>query len=335
MPLDFNIPVKFAEQTLSQFAIKSTKPIAGGLSGARVWKCESSLHGPLCLRQWSATHPTETRLQFIHDAVDMAGVRLSFVPKILRDHSGKSFWMVGDCLWEVTQWMPGQANYMRQPSSAKLESAIGALADLHGVWFDFLHEQNFSPSTKQRIEMLTDWLGTLDLVEQVGASVRGPVEAAACMSTVRMLHSRGPQMLEELRRANGVSVSLQPVLRDIWSDHLLFEGERVSGIIDFGTVRMDEPAADLARMLGSLHPFESEVRLAAVEAYNRKRLQHAVDPERVELLDRSGTLLTALQWMRWLVLERKKFNADSASLFDRWQIALARMLGESLVISVD
>ncbi len=332
MPLDRNIPIEFAEQTLSQFAIVSTKPIIGGLSGARVWKCQSSLHGALCLRQWPSTHPTQPRLQFIHDALNYACEKLSFIPKVFRDREGNSFWMVGEYLWEVTQWMPGQADYLRKPSQAKLASAISALADLHRLWFDFSNEPNVSPSVKQRVEMLSDWLGTRDLVEQVGHCVRGPVEAAACMSTVRMLHARGPGLLEELRRAGELRVRLQPVLRDIWSDHLLFEDERVSGLIDFGTVRMDEPATDLARMLGSLHPFELDVRMEAIEAYNQKRPEHLLDPERVELLDRSGTLLTALQWMRWLVLERRKFNADTGRLFERWQTALSRMMGESLVL---
>ena len=127
--------------------------------------------------------------------------------------------------------------------------------------------------------MLSEWLAMRNLVEQVGAGVRGPIESAACMSTVRMLHARGPQLLEELRTASEVRVTLHPVLRDIWSDHVLFQGEQVSGIIDFGTVRMDEPAADLARMLGSLHPFEEEVRLGAIEAYNRQRPVHGVARE--------------------------------------------------------
>ena len=335
MALDPNIPARFAEQTLSQFAIQSTRPIAGGLSGARVWKCQSGLFGTLCLRQWSPTHPNEARLQFIHDALDRASERLTFIPKLVRDQAGKSYWLVDHSFWEVTQWMPGQATYLRQPNRVKLKSAIDALADLHEVWCEFAQKQGTSPTTEQRIEMLNEWLAMHDLVERVGAQVRGPIEAAACMSTIRMLHSRGPRLLDELRRANEVQVCLQPVLRDIWSDHLLFEGDRVSGIIDFGTVRMDEPAADLSRMLGSLHPFELDVRLAAVDDYNQHRPGHTVDAERVELLDRTGTLLTALQWMRWLILDRQKFNADSASLFERWQTALARMMGEDLVISAE
>jgi Ser/Thr protein kinase RdoA (MazF antagonist) len=333
MALDPNIPAQFAEQILSQFAIQSTKAIAGGLSGARVWKCQSGLFGSLCLRQWSPTHPNEARLQFIHNVLARASEQLAFIPKVLRDQAGRSYWSVSDSFWEVTQWMPGQANYLRQPSQAKLKSAIAAVADLHGVWCEFAHKQDTSPTTTQRIEMLNEWLGMHDLVERVGAQVRGPVEAAACMSTIRMLHSRGPRLLEELRQANETHVNLHPVLRDIWSDHLLFEGDLVSGIIDFGTVRIDEPAADLSRMLGSLHPFELNVRLAAVEAYNQRRPGHTVDTERVELLDRTGTLLTALQWMRWLILDRQKFNADSGSLFERWQTALARMMGEDLVVA--
>ena len=335
MTIDRNIPTEFADQTLSQFEIVSMKPMVGGFSGARVWRCHSNLLGPLCLRQWSSTHPTQPRLQFIHEALDQACAHLTFIPKLIRDRDGKSYWFAGDSLWEVTQWMPGQADYMRHPSRVKLEAAVTALADLHRVWGGFLNKQAVSPSVVQRVEMLSEWLAMGSLVEQVGACVHGPVEAAACMSTVRMLHSRGPRLLEELQIASEIRLTLQPVLRDIWSDHLLFQGETVSGIIDFGTVRMDEPATDLARMLGSLHPFELDVRLGAIQAYARKRPSQLIDPERVELLDRSGTLLTALQWMRWLVLERRKFNVESGLLLARWQTALSRMMGESLVLGVE
>ena len=347
MPLDPNIPSAFAAEILSQFAITSTRPMLGGLSGAKVWRCQSSLLGPLCLRQWSPSHPTPQRLQFMHDALDIARQHVTFIPQLHRDRMGKSFWLNDGCLWEVTQWMPGEANYLARPNREKLWSAIDALVTLHSAWFGQLSAEEgepavsptstsltaTSPSVLQRIEMLSEWLATRDLVEQVGAAVRGPVEAAACMSTVKMLHSRGPQLLDELRHAGEQQVRLQPVLRDIWSDHLLFEGNRVSGIIDFGAMRLDEPATDLARLLGSLHPFEFDQRRAAIDYYNAQRPEHPVSAPHVDLLDRSAALLTALQWLRWLILERRKFPMNTSKLFDRWQTALSRMMGEELIIA--
>jgi len=337
MPLDPNIPPPFATETLSQFAITATRPMLGGLSGAKVWRCQSSLLGPLCLRKWSPTHPTPQRLQFIHDALDCARQQVSFVPRVHRDRLGKSFWSSDDCLWEVSQWMPGEANYLARPNREKLWSAVDALVALHAAWFEQNSEASrepaVSPSVLQRIEMLSEWLAMRDLVEQVGASIRGSIEATACMSTVKLLHSRGPQLLDELRRAADERVILQPVLRDIWSDHLLFDGNRVSGIVDFGAMRMDEPSTDLARLLGSLHPFEFDQRLAAIEHYNAQRPTHPVAAAHVDLLDRSATLLTALQWLRWLILERRKFPMDTIKLMDRWQTALSRMMGEDLLIA--
>ena len=331
--LDPNIPPSFVVDTLSQFGIHSARPVAGGLSGARVWRCASNVHGWLCLRRWSPTHPTPARLKFIHDAVQYATDRIPFLPRILRDNVGNSFWSIDGCLWELTQWMPGEADYMSRPSGAKLDSAIDSVAKLHAIWFDYLHECSLSPAVQQRISMLGEWLAKRDLVERIGTALRGPIEAAACMSTIKLLHSRGPQLLDELQRVSKDSVRLQPVLRDLWSDHLLFEHEQLSGIIDFGAMRMDEPASDLARMLGSLHPFEFDKRVAAIERYNMKRPSHPVSVSHVDLLDRSASLLTALQWLQWLVLERRKFSINNHKLLERWQTALSRMMGEDLLLS--
>ncbi len=146
---------------------------------------------------------------------------------------------------------------------------MGALAKLHCVWYEMSHQQAASPSVMQRIQMLNSWLSMSDLVERVGANVRESIEATTSMSTIQMLQLHGPHLLGELRLASQVAVVLHPVLRrDLWSDHLLFSGTEVSGIIDYGALRVDEPAADLARLLGSLHPFDVEVRSKAVQSYN-------------------------------------------------------------------
>ena len=37
---------------------------------------------------------------------------------------------------------------------------------------------------------------------------------------------------------------------DVWHDHILFEGDAVTGMIDFAAAKVDHVAADLARLLG-------------------------------------------------------------------------------------
>ena len=47
-------------------------------------------------------------------------------------------------------------------------------------------------------------------------------------------------------------LDLQPCIRDVWHDHILFLGDSVSGIVDYGAMAVDTVAGDIARLLGSL-----------------------------------------------------------------------------------
>src|SRR5437763_1299451 len=41
-------------------------------------------------------------------------------------------------------------------------------------------------------------------------------------------------------------VPVQPCLCDVWHDHVLYTGDAVTGLIDYGEVKPDHPAVDLA-----------------------------------------------------------------------------------------
>src|SRR5262249_33508471 len=62
-------------------------------------------------------------------------------------------------------------------------------------------------------------------------------------------------------------VSLQPCLCDPWHDHILFEGDTLTGLIDYGSVKVDHVAVDLARLLGSLVGDHAEQRAVGLLAY--------------------------------------------------------------------
>lgn len=246
------------------------------------------------------------------------------MPAITKNRHGGSFTSDGRRLWEVTQWMPGAADYLAAPSSIRLQAALRALATLHRAWQESPQpptRTGLSPTLIERSQKLEHCL------QQLPAWTRLPLDESPqrglAQRTLQHLAACGPQLLPQLTSSRDHPVTLHFVLRDVWSDHVLFTDDRVTGIIDFGAARVDEPATDVARLLGSLEPFDQRNWLIGWETY--RAVNPHVELERVRLLDRVGTLLSALQWLQWLVLQPRSFNAPSNQLVERWQGLLRRL----------
>ena len=127
-----------------------------------------------------------------------------------------------------------------------------------------------------------------------------------------------------LERGGKLRVALQPCIRDIWHDHVLFRGETVSGLVDFGSLRPDNVATDIARLLGSLvgdDPHGWELGLAAYGSVRR-----VSEDERllVEAFDRTTVLMGGLEWLQWIYVERKTFD-DRTAVVARLDQTLARL----------
>jgi homoserine kinase type II len=99
------------------------------------------------------------------------------------------------------------------------------------------------------------------------------------------------------------SLPLIPAIRDIHRDHVLFEGNEVTGLIDFGALRLDTPLTDVARLLGSLVGDDLDAQSRSLEAYAEIRELTPVDLKRINLFDTATILGSALNWLRWLYLE--------------------------------
>ncbi len=70
------------------------------------------------------------------------------------------------------------------------------------------------------------------------------------MLWIRLARTVAPQVREPLRQASSRSVMLQPCLRDARPEHFLFEGDQLSGLVDFGAMAVDSVVGDLARLIG-------------------------------------------------------------------------------------
>lgn len=109
---------------------------------------------------------------------------------------------------------------------------------------------------------------------------------------------------------------------DLHHEHLLFEGEHLSGWIDWESPRLDTRGADLGRLLGSLFPTADEGWSRTLAAYRRVAPLSEAEARQAVLFDRSGTLLAILRWMRWLTLEPQASQHPEGE--SRWQFLLER-----------
>ncbi len=114
-------------------------------------------------------------------------------------------------------------------------------------------------------------------------------------------------LLTQLSTAARLPLRLQPAIRDLWHDHVLFQLDEVSGFIDFGAMRMDTPLTDLARLIGSLAGDDELQRATALAAYSDVCPLTTKDSELIDLLDHSGTLIAGWNWLEWLYVEQRQF----------------------------
>lgn len=304
---------------------------AGGFSGARFWRLQTEA-GPLCLRRWPTEHPSVPRLGWIHSVLKHAATGgVSFIPLPRLTADGNSWVMHDGHLWEITPWLPGRADFHATPvgphREARLRAALAALARFHVATANFGDgcRRGASPGISQRRERLQGLLsgGLVRLAD----GIRGEVwpELAACAPTLlRCFSVVADETLRLLTAAGGLEVPLTPCIRDVWHDHVLFTGDEVTGFVDFGAMRTDSVATDLARLLGSLAGNDADAWQMGLDAYASVRALGGEERSLIEAFDRSGVLLSGVNWLEWVFLERRRF-ADRPAVLGRMRGILARL----------
>ena len=142
---------------------------------------------------------------------------------------------------------------------------------------------------------------------------------------IELFRLAAPTVLALLDHATVLHVPLQPCIRDIWHEHVLFEGETVSGLVDFGALRPENVAADIARLLGSLAGDHAADWKLGLSAYEQVRPLSASERELITAFDRSAVLMSGIQWLQWIYLEGRTFEAPQRVL-DRLDENLARLV---------
>jgi homoserine kinase type II len=302
--------------------------MAGGMSGAEFWRIDAPA-GTLALRRWPHEHPTPERLRFIHGVLDHAAARgVTFVAAPIRTTRGESFIDRGGELWELARWMPGAADYERSPSHEKLLAAIKSLALFHQATSDFPIAATLrvarAPAIGRHLTRLTELLsGGVQSLSQAISNYTWPELVPLARRFLERLPHHLPRAIRRLEPFENVSFNLQPVLRDIWHDHVLFTGNDVTGIIDYGAVDIDTPVTDIARLLGSLAGDDESGFRVGLAAYVEVRPLAGYEQHAVAALDASGTILAGCNWLRWIYVERREFP-NRAQVVERFRRIVAR-----------
>ena len=208
-----------------------------------------------------------------------------------------------------------------------------ALAELHQVWlnqpwtgFDEPPLRTVAaPGLTQRVRWLRQLLATE--FDQLRHLVRQAAPTRLRELALQVFANFPPlaaRWQRDLFLAAEIAVPLQVCLRDVWHDHVLFVGDRVSGIIDYGAMNVDTPAADLARLLDSCVADDEAGWKLAFDSYSDIRPLSSAERTLCRAYQRSSILLTGLQWITWLFRESRQFAPGQPE--ERLQIALSRMV---------
>jgi hypothetical protein len=281
----------------------------GGFSGARLWKVQD---GPrvLCLKRWPEGMTAE-RLAKIHNLLRGARVAgVTFLPHPLGITTGPAV-IEHAGLWDMCSWLPGEADFHRQPSDARLQAACQALAQVHGAWAPPVERRGRCPGLQRRIHVLESSQSLLRSGWQPGHPVHEMVSPWAERAWA-LLPGLIPAMLEELHSWQRFQALLQPCWCDPWHDHVLFTGDRVTGLVDYGSVKEDNVAVDLARLLGSLTGYDPGRWQVGIAAYRAIRPLSDREELMVTLLHRTGQAAAAANWLRWLYHDGRRFEDPQA-----------------------
>lgn len=302
-----------------------------GFSEAEVFHAATPL-GEYALRCWPAEHPSSGHIRTIHKLLAQAHERgCTFVPVPVANLHGDTLIEFAGRRWQLEPWMPGWPDLATPPVPGHVAAAFRVLGELHRA----LTIEGPSPQRAEASPALLDRIRVLEAclagdINRTWTALRDepdPQWRDRGRRYFKLFDEGVGATYRLLQRAAKSDYVLQPVVRDVHREHILFTdeldlGTTVTGLVDFGAMTVDHPAIDLARLLGSYEIDEPKERKWRLEIYG---LPLEPDERRlIEAFDRSGALLSPFRWLWWLFVERRTFR-DPEAVARRFDVLLQRL----------
>ena len=305
---------------LYDLAVSELKPVTvGGFSGASVWHVTDRDGNEYCLKKWPLNGPDAEHLRWIHGVIHAVNnsVEIPLSPPVVSNSGLTVVTDEGHC-WDLTEWLPGEAP-ADDISAEQVQAALHALAVFHKSSQSIESSNGSSRSLGVR-SRFAHWLGEGGF-SQIANQVAGQPSYEVIIQGYRENAAWIEQVIHPLSNASYKRI---PCFRDIWSDHVLFCDETVTGIIDYGAMRLDTPVIDIARLLGSYEAMTEGSWEVGITAYTA--VLQLEDAERLmsEQLARINVVLSAMQWLDWLFVRKREFS-DSAAVEQRVELLCSQI----------
>jgi homoserine kinase type II len=247
----------------------------------------------------------------IHAWIEEAS-ELDFVAVPLRDLRGGTVQEQGGILWELSPCKPGAPDMASPPGLERVNSGFKGLAAFHEQLAHY-RWQGSSPGLRARAAEINHLLaGEFDDLEQALSSAGNDPLHEPARRWLILARAKAPEILQELHRAGRTTVPVQPCLRDVRAEHLLFEGSRLTGLIDYGAMAFDSVVADLTRLMTEWIGPDRALRAKALDAYSAIRPLVNLELSLMEAYERPAALLGGGHWVRWHFLEKRTFDDPKA-----------------------
>ncbi|TWU66771.1 phosphotransferase [Crateriforma conspicua] len=337
--------------------LKGWSQIPAGFSGSAVYRVIDPRGSGWSLKQLTASasvsHVKATHQVLVH--VRRAGCDWVSGPNHLVGNPSETVADLGThgC-WEMTQWMPGRSYSDIDRLAGNLDEAVKvltagcrAIACFHDAAASMVRQNGPAPSVIDRIKRLDSLSSSiLSTCDGAGNKIRSlhlsPVVAPELLRACHQITADWPifarQIRNDLEQRAGEVTPIQWVVRDVHRGHLLFTDDSgslsaaakptVSGMIDFDAMRLDTPAADLARWIGDflflaiIHgdaaaDIATRFWQAGLAEYRQIRSFSEQQQTLCWTLVRSSSLISLANWVDWILQQRRRFLAADSSIAQR------------------
>jgi homoserine kinase type II len=294
--------------------VKPPEPLggAGGFSGSNFWRIDCS-RGEFALHAWPVDGPDAARLGQIHRWLNACS-DFPIVPIPEQTTDGRSFVSHSGRFWELTPWKSGRPSPSSPLNLDHIRRGFATIARIHRR-LEQPRAVGPSRGIDARLRELDAFLaGTHALYENSIRNRPGDPTTELAARWLSLARRQGPALRRELVGAVQCQTLLQPCVRDLRRVHLLFDGDDLTGLIDFGAMDLDSVAGDLARLIGDWFPNDRNARAAALQAYESVRPLSATEHRLIATFKRANSLFIGSRWLRWRFVDERSFeHADAPS----------------------